>query len=205
MVGLTLLEVIPPFAKLCLGTWEQGWIGWLAGQACGTSKSISTQPCIRPPAPPCCIFWFHIFSRFEININYCRVNFCFELRIIYSLQIPRTTLPLQYMRNGRTQGYQEQTKDGPNSRFYVTLLWDTTTTIPRQARQEEYSILPELGVLFLPGWPGGGGIPTWNLRLVIPGGCHQAKKESPGRMEFDSRSASNPVNFSHLRSRISLD
>ena len=159
MVGLTLLEVIPPFAKLCLGTWEQGWIGWLAGQACGTSKSISTQPCIRPPAPPCCIFWFHIFSRFEININYCRVNFCFELRIIYSLQIPRTTLPLQYMRNGRTQGYQEQTKDGPNSRFYVTLLWDTTTTIPRQARQEEYSILPELGVLFLPGWPGGGGIP----------------------------------------------
>ena len=51
---------------------------------------------------------------------------------------------------------------GPKRRFYVTLLWDTTitttTTIPRPARQEKYSILPEFEVLWntLTAWAGQG-------------------------------------------------
>ena len=66
------------------------------------------------------------------------------------------------------QGYWEHTKDGQKPGIYVTLSWDTTTTtIPRPARQEKYSILPEFGVLWstLTAWAGpgdgggGGGIP----------------------------------------------
>ena len=65
------------------------------------------------------------------------------------------------------------TNGGQKPGIYVTLSWGTTTTtttIPRPARQEKYSILPEFGVLWNPltawagpgdggGGGGGGGIP----------------------------------------------
>ena len=41
---------------------------------------------------------------------------------------------------------------GQKPGIFVTLSWGTTTTttIPKPARQEKYSILPEFGVLWIP-------------------------------------------------------